>query len=384
MDSEISISSTVGRFIDMIKASQRGKLKVYLGLAAGVGKTYRMLLEGHELVKDNINVFIGYVETHGRKETVKLLEGLPAIERKKIFYKGKQLEEMDVDSILMQKPDVVLVDELAHTNIPGSKNEKRWQDVNELIEAGINVITTVNIQHIEGINEKVEKITGIKITERIPDSIIHSADEVVNVDLTIEDLIDRLKEGKIYDMKKVPVALQNFFQKDKLLQLRDLALKEVSRQVERKIISEIPLSSRDKINAIVTSLSSNYDSGKRLIRRSARFASLYNSKWYVVYIRTEKEKAEKIDPKVQRFLLNNFKLAAELGAEVEIIDSNEIAKAVVEYAKRKEAALIIVGKPAFTILNRLRPKNFFRELSSLTSKENIDILLVSPNENNKK
>ncbi len=384
MDSEISISSTVGRFLEMIKASQRGKLKIYLGLAAGVGKTYRMLLEGHELLKDNINVFVGYVETHGRKETVKLLEGLPAIERKKIFYKGKQLEEMDVDSILMQKPDVVLVDELAHTNIPGSKNEKRWQDVNELIEAGINVITTVNIQHIEGINEKVEKITGIKITERIPDSIVHSADEVVNVDLSIDDLIDRLKEGKIYDMKKVPVALENFFQQDKLLQLRDLALKEVSRQIERKIISEIPLSSRDKINAIVTSLSSNYDSGKRLIRRSSRLASLYSSKWYVVYVRTEKEKAEKIDPKVQRYLLNNFKLAAELGAEVEIIDSNEVAKAVVEYAKKKEAALIIIGKPLFTILYRLKPKNFFRELSSLTSKENIDILLVSSNENDKK
>ncbi len=384
MDSEISISSSAGRFLEMIKASNRGKLKIYLGLAAGVGKTYRMLLEGHELVKDNINVFIGFVETHGRQETTKLLEGLPTIRRKKIFYKGKELDEMDIDAILLQKPQVVLVDELAHTNVPGSRNEKRWQDVLEILDNNINVITTVNIQHIEGINEKVEKITGIKITERVPDSIIHSADEVVNVDLTIEELIDRLKEGKIYDKNKVTVALNNFFQNDKLLQLRDLALKEVSKQVERKIISEIPLSSRDKINAIVTSLSTNYDSGKRLIRRSSRLASLYNSKWYVVYVRTDKEKIENIDPKVQRYLLNNFKLATELGAEVEIIDSNEIAKSIVEYAKKKEAALIIIGKPQYTILYRLKPKNFFRELSSLTSKENIDILLVSSNENIKK
>jgi two-component system sensor histidine kinase KdpD len=184
-------------------------------MAAGVGKTYRMLLEAKELLEGKVDVMIGYIETHGRKETMKLLEGIPALERRKIFYRGKMLEEMDVDSILLQKPEIVLVDELAHTNVPGSKNEKRWQDVKELIEAGINVISTVNIQHMESINEQVEKITGIKITERVPDSIIHSADEVVNVDLTIEELIDRLEEGKIYDLKKVPIALQNFFQEDK-------------------------------------------------------------------------------------------------------------------------------------------------------------------------
>ena len=284
---------------------------------------------------------------------------------------------MDVDSILLQKPEVALVDELAHTNVPGSKNEKRWQDVNELIGAGINVITTVNIQHIESINEQVEKITGIKVTERVPDSIIHSADEIVNVDLTIEELLDRLREGKIYDLKKVPVALQNFFQSDKLLQLRDLALKEVSRQIERKIVRDIPLQSRDKINAIVTALSTNYESGKRLIRRSSRLVSIYNSRWYVVYIQTNKENIEKIDPAAQRHLLNNFKLAAELGAEVKEISSNEIAKSIVDFAKQKEASLIIIGKPNFTILYRLNPKNFFRELSSLTSKEKIDILMVS-------
>ncbi len=382
MEPQISISAE--RFLNLIRSSKRGKLKIYIGMAAGVGKTYRMLLEGKELSDSKVDVVVGYIETHGRKETEKLLEGLPIIERKKLFYKGKQLEEMDVDSILLQKPVVVLVDELAHTNIPGSKNEKRWQDVNELMEAGINVISTVNIQHIESINEQVEKITGIRITERIPDSIIHSADEVVNVDLTIEELIDRLKEGKIYDMKKVPIALQNFFQKDKLLQLRDLALKEVSRQVERKIMREIPLPSRERLNAIVTAISTNNTSGKKLIRRSSRLAAIYNSKWFVVYVQTDKEKMDAIDPKVQRYLLNNFKLAAELGAEVVELSSNEIAKSIVEFAKGKEAALIVIGKPIFSILYRLKPKNFFRELSFLTSKENIDILMVSADENIKK
>jgi len=382
MEPQISISAE--RFLNLIRSSKQGKLKIYIGMAAGVGKTYRMLLEARELLENKIDVVIGYIETHGRKETAKLTEGFPAISRKKIFYKGKRLEEMDVDAILLHKPEVVLVDELAHTNIPGSKNEKRWQDVKELIEAEINVISTVNIQHIESINEQVEKITGIKITERIPDSIIHSANEVVNVDLTIEELIDRLQEGKIYDFKKVPIALQNFFQEDKLLQLRDLALKEVSRQVERKIIREIPLSEREKINAIVTALSTNYESGKKLIRRSSRLAALYNSKWFVVYVQTDKEQADRIDPKVQRHLLNNFKLAAELGAKVEEIKSDVIAKSIVDFAKSKEASLIVIGKPFFSILYRLKFNNFFRELTSLTSQENIDILMVSTNEEIKK
>ena len=378
MVSQISISAE--RFLNLIRLSKQGKLKIYIGMAAGVGKTYRMLLEARELLDEKVDVMIGYIEAHGRKETRKLTEGIPAIQRKKIFYKGKQLEEMDVDAILLQKPEVVLVDELAHTNIPGSKNEKRWQDVKELIEAGISVISTVNIQHMESINERVEKITGIKVTERIPDSIIHSADEVVNVDLTIEELIDRLEDGKIYDLKKVPIALQNFFQEDKLLQLRDLALKEVSRQVERKIIKEIPLSEREKINAIVTALSSNYESGKRLIRRSSRLASLYNSKWFVVYVQTNKEKPEIVDPKLQRHLLNNFKLATELGADVTELKNNEVAKTIVDFAKSKEASLIVIGKPIFSILYRLKPKNFFRELTFYTSQENIDIFMVSSNE----
>ncbi len=381
MEPQISISAE--RFLNLIRSSRQGKLKIYIGMAAGVGKTYRMLLEAHELLKSDVNVVIGYIETHNRKDTEKLIEGLPIINRKRIFYKGKMLEEMDMDSIILQKPEVVLVDELAHTNVPGSNNEKRWQDVKDLINSGINVISTVNIQHIESINEQVEKITGIKITERIPDSIINMAEEVVNIDLTVEELVERLEAGKIYDKQKIPLALENFFCKEKLLQLRDLTLKEVSHQVERKIQQEISLPNREKINAIVTALSTNYESGKRLIRKSSRLSSLYNSKWYVLYVQTHKEQLDKIDPVLQRHLLNNFKLATELGAEVFELKGDEVAKTIVSFAKEKEAALIIIGRPIFTIFSRFTIKDFFRELSSLTSMENIDILLVSSNENNK-
>jgi two-component system, OmpR family, sensor histidine kinase KdpD len=381
MEHQISISTSAGRFLEMIRAANRGKLKIYLGLAAGVGKTYRMLLEGHELEKDKINVFIGFVETHGRKDTEKLLDGLPSIKRRQVFYKGKLLDEMDVDSILLQKPEVVLVDELAHTNVPGSKNEKRWQDVNELIQAGINVITTVNIQHIESINEQVEKITGIKVTERVPDSIIRSADEVVNVDLTIDELIDRLKEGKIYDLQKVPIALQNFFQKEKLLQLRDLTLKEVSSQVSNKVYKEISPPQREKKNTIVTSISTNDKSASRLIRKSARFSNIYGSDWYVVYVKTSKESVEKINAVDQRHLIQNFKLAKELGAEVVQLTNEDIAKAILDFAKQIEAGLIVIGKPNFSILNILR-KNLFQKLIDYASGYNLDILMVTNNEKN--
>jgi two-component system sensor histidine kinase KdpD len=231
---------SVEHFLELIKKSRRGKFKVYIGMSAGVGKTFRMLQEAQALMRNGIDVKIGYIETHNRKETVAQLEGLPVIPRRKLFYKGKELEEMDLKAIISLRPEVVLVDELAHTNIEGSSNEKRWQDVLEILNAGINVISAVNIQHMESLNEEVERITGAKINERIPDKVLQLADEVVNIDLTADELIDRLKEGKIYDEKKVPMALNNFFQADRILQLRELALREVAHQVERKIDIEIP------------------------------------------------------------------------------------------------------------------------------------------------
>src|SRR5450432_982342 len=227
-------------FVELIRKSRRGKFKIYIGMSAGVGKTYRMLQEAQTLMKNGIDVKIGYIETHNRAETHALLEGLPVIPRRKLFYKGKELEELDVQAVLNLHPEVVIIDELAHTNIEGSKNEKRWQDVMDILDAGINVISAVNIQHIESLNQEVKEITGIDVAERIPDSVLAQADEVVNIDLTADELVTRLKEGKIYTQDKIVIALKNFFQPDKILQLRELALKEVASQVERKIESELP------------------------------------------------------------------------------------------------------------------------------------------------
>src|ERR1700740_774270 len=210
---------SVEHFLELIKRSRRGKFKIYIGMSAGVGKSYRMLLEAQALLRNGIDVKIGYIETHKRKETEVLLEGLPIIPRRKLFYKGKELEEMDLNAIINLRPEVVIVDELAHSNIEGSKNEKRWQDVMDILNAGINVISAVNIQHLESLNEEVERITGASIKERIPDKVLQLADEVVNIDLTADELIARLKEGKIYDQGKVPIALNNFFQAERILQL---------------------------------------------------------------------------------------------------------------------------------------------------------------------
>ena len=226
---------SVQYFLDLIKRSHRGKFKVYIGMIAGVGKSYRMLQEAHELLENGVDVQIGYIETHGRAGTEALLQGLPVIPRRKIFYKGKELEEMDVDAIIRIHPEIVIVDELAHTNVEGSLNEKRWQDVITLLDEGINVISAINIQHIESVNEEVQEITGIEVKERVPDSVLQEADEVVNIDLTAEELIARLKAGKIYRPEKIQTALDNFFRTENILQLRELALKEVALRVEKKV-----------------------------------------------------------------------------------------------------------------------------------------------------
>src|SRR5258708_13181821 len=209
-------------------------------MSAGVGKTYRMLQEAQALLRNGVDVKIGFVETHNRKETHDLLEGLPVLPRRKCFYKGKELDELDVQAAVNLPPEVVVIDQLAHTNIEGSKNEKRWQDVMDILDAGINVISAINIQHIESLNEEGKNITAVELAERIPDSVLKQADEVVSIDLTADELGTRLKQGRIYTADKIQIALKNFFQPDKILQLRELALKEVASQVERKIESELP------------------------------------------------------------------------------------------------------------------------------------------------
>ncbi|MDE3144801.1 MAG: sensor protein KdpD [Bacteroidota bacterium] len=371
------IKNNAEHFLDLIRKSRRGKFKVYIGMSAGVGKTYRMLQEAHALLRNGVDVKIGYIETHNRKETQDLIEGLPVIPRRKLFYKGKELDELDVQAILNLHPEIVIVDELAHTNIEGSKNEKRWQDVMDILDAGINVISAVNIQHIESLNEEVKAITDVNVAERIPDSVLQQADEVVNIDLTADELVTRLKEGKIYTQDKIEIALKNFFQSEKILQLRELALKEVASQVERKIETELPRNPHLKQERFLACISSNHEIAKKVIRKTARLSSYYNSKWFLLYVQTPKEDGDKIGLAAQRHLINNFKLATELGAEVIKLKSSNIAKGILEVAERKEITTICIGKPHLSLLNLILNTAVFNQLLKKLSAADIDIVVLS-------
>ncbi len=373
MDKETNVQ----HFLDLIKKSRRGKFKIYIGMSAGVGKTYRMLQEAHTLLRNGIDVKIGYIETHNRKETHDLLEGLPLVPRRKLFYKGKELEELDVQAVINLRPEVVVVDELAHTNIEGSKNEKRWQDVMEILSAGINVISAVNIQHIESLNDEVKKITGVEVKERIPDSVIAQADEVVNIDLTADELIVRLKEGKIYKAEKIEAALKNFFKSEHILQLRELALKETASQVERKVETEVTREYALKHERFLACISSNEATAKTVIRKTARLANYYNSKWYVMYVQTPNENADKIPLDKQRHLINNFKLATELGAEIIKVENTKVAKAIMEQAEERKITTICIGKPHMNLFRVIIASNVFNELLKKLSANDIDLVILS-------
>jgi two-component system sensor histidine kinase KdpD len=366
------------KYLQTYNKGSRGKLKIYIGMSAGVGKTYRMLQEAQTLLRNGVNVKIGFIETHERSETVAQLQSLPIIPRKEVFYKGKRLEEMDLSAILILQPQVVIVDELAHTNIPGSKNEKRWQDVQDILQAGINVISAINIQHIESINEEVKRITGISVQERVPDSLLKEADEVVNIDLTAEELIIRLKEGKIYKSDKVEQALKNFFQPEKILQLRELALKEVATQVERKIEDEIPKAVALPSERFLACISSNEVTAARVIRKTARLAAYYNAKWYVLYVQTPQENPDKIALSKQRFLINNFKLATEMNtAEVIKITDRNIAEKIIEVAENKQITTVCIGKPHLNLYQIILKTNVFNQLLNKLSKSEIDLVILS-------
>ncbi|WP_343524077.1 sensor protein KdpD [Pedobacter sp.] len=368
---------SVRHFLDLVKKSRRGKLKIYIGMSAGVGKTYRMLQESHALLRNGVDICIGYVETHKRTETEALVAGLPVIPRRKIFYRGKEIEEMDLKGIMNRHPEIVIVDELAHTNAEGSKNTKRWQDVFDLLEAGISVISAVNIQHLESINEEIEQITGIAVTERIPDKILEIADEIVNIDLTADELVTRLKEGKIYDQSKIERALSNFFQSDKILQLRELALKEVVHQVERKIQTEIPKSIKLRPERFLACISSNAETAGVVIRKTARLASYYRSPWIVLYVQSDSESMERIKLDKQRHLINHFKLATELGAEVIKIKSNAITKTIIDIATEKEITTICIGKPHLNIFQVILRTAVFNGLLKNLAMKDIDLVILS-------
>ncbi|HEY0611674.1 MAG TPA: sensor protein KdpD, partial [Chitinophaga sp.] len=328
-------------------------------------------------LRNGVNIQVGYVETHGRTETQALIDGLPAIPRKQVFYKGKMLEEMDLDAILLLNPEWVIVDELAHTNIPGSRNEKRWQDVAEILRAGINVISAVNIQHIESINREVKVITGVEVKERIPDNVLQMADEVVNIDLTADELIARLKEGKIYDKSKVETALKNFFQADKILQLRELALKEVASQVERKVEIEVPRSQQMRHENFLACISTNDEVARKVIRKTARLASYYHGDWYVLYVQAPRENASRIPLAAQRHLINNLKLATELGAEVIQVHNARVAEVIISTAIEKRVTTVCIGKPHISLFRIILQTNLFNQLLKTLSSNDIDLIILS-------
>jgi two-component system sensor histidine kinase KdpD len=366
---------SVSRFLDLVKRSRRGKLKIYIGMIAGVGKTYRLLQETRALLDNGIDVRIGYIETHNRPETHALLAGLPVIPRRKIFYKGKELEEMDAHAIINLHPEVVIVDELAHSNVEGSKNGKRWQDVIDILDAGISVISALNIQHLECMNEEIEKITGIRITERIPDKLLETADEIVNIDLTADELIARLKAGKIYDPGKVKLALDNFFQPERILQLRELALKEVARHLERKINVELSPNVKVRQEKFLACISSNPQTAKVIIRKTARLASYYRSAWIVLYVQRSHENGDRIKLDLQRHLINNLKLATELGAEVLKVKSDDVTGVITRVAEEKQITTICIGKPHLSLLQLIRRTTIFGRL--LKNLEETDLIILS-------
>jgi NtrC-family two-component system sensor histidine kinase KinB len=335
-------------FLELVQRARRGRLKLYIGFAAGVGKTYRMLEEAHALRQRGVDVVLGFVETHGRAETAALLEGLEAVPRRRVEYRGVAVEEMDVEAILARKPAVAIVDEVAHTNAPGSRRRKRHQDVTDLLDAGINVIGAVNIQHLESLNDLVERVTGVVVRETIPDAFLKQADQVVNLDLAVEDLLERLRAGKIYAADKVPWALEHFFQDGHLSTLRELALREVAESLERS--EEARARSADERPAgtgfgrVMVCMSSYPPHGATLLRKGSRMAGRLNTDWFVVYVETPGEAPERIDAEAQRHLLANIERARGLGAEFVRLRARDPVTAIVDFARSHGVGHVIIGR----------------------------------------
>lgn len=334
-------------FLQMIKRSQRGRLKIYLGYGPGVGKTYLMLQEAHRLKKDGIDVVVAVVETHGRVETAKQVEGLELVPRRQVEYHGIQVEEMDLDATLARRPQVALVDELAHTNVPGSRNAKRYEDVQELLAVGIHVIATLNVQHLESLYNTVERLVGVKVRERIPDAVLAEAFQVVNVDLTTEDLQRRLSDGKIYPKERIAPALENFFTSENLEHLRELTMREIASQIDFKRRELLPENS-DKIapDQVMVCLASKGPNSARLLRFTSRLAGRFNRNWYAVYIQTPSEAPTIIDASTQRVLSDTLTLANQLGATVFTFKGEDIVDAILSFAREYRVGHIVIGRPS--------------------------------------
>jgi two-component system sensor histidine kinase KdpD len=334
-------------FLELVERARRGRLKIYLGFAAGVGKTYRMLEEAHAMKRRGVDVLLGAIETHGRKETAALLDGLAVAAQRSVTHRGITLTEMDVDAIIARAPQVVIVDEIAHTNVPGSRHNRRFQDVIDIVDAGINVIGAFNIQHLESLNDVIARGTGVRVRETIPDSFLKQADQVVTLDLTVEDLLDRLRSGKIYREDKIEWALAHFFQSRNHAQLRELALREVAESLDRAGSQQQPQSQsshRSWGGKLLCCLSSSPPHARTLLRRSSRLAGRLSTDWYVVYVVTPKEAPNLIDAAAQRHLLANMELAKELGAEVICLRGENPAAMVLDFARTHGVSDLVIGR----------------------------------------
>jgi two-component system sensor histidine kinase KdpD len=372
IDRETDARPRAESLLAKIERSEHARLRVYIGAAAGVGKTYQMLKDAHQLKQQGVDIVIGYVETHGRAETEALIGDLECVPLKKLEYRNVVLQELDVDAIIKRKPAIVIVDELAHTNVPGSKHHKRYEDVLDLLNAGISVITAVNVQHFESLNDAVTSTTGVKVRETVPDSFLRRADEVVNVDVSVDTLRTRLRQGKIYPVEKIEQALNNFFRKGNLSALRELALRQLAEDQatkahdyrEREGLSQAVIPEK-----VMVSMSSNR-SARRLLRVGSRIAGRLASDWYAVYVETPREEPGRIRPEDHAALMENIRMAKELGAKIVKLTGRNVADALIEFARREGITHVVFGQSArsrWDILLRGSVLNrFLREVRDAT------------------
>jgi two-component system sensor histidine kinase KdpD len=364
-------------FLQLIRNQQRGRLKVYLGFAAGVGKTYEMLQEGQRLKRQGVDVVIGIVETHGRAETAAQIGELEQVPRRRIDYHGVTLQEMDLDALLARRPTVALVDELAHTNAPGSRYGKRYQDVEELLRAGINVIATMNVQHLESLYDLVEQATGVKVKERVPNYILQMADQIVYVDLSAEDLRERLTAGKVYPKERIPQALESFFTQTNLTRLRELALGEIAHLLDRRRRGEDgkEVQGLDRVMVCLSSLSPNMSA---LLRKGARLADRLNAPWYAVYIQPPGESIERVPAVVQRQTANTLALAHQLGAVPLQYKGADVVGTIAAFVKEYSITHILIGRTRRPWYRRWFGQSVLDRL--LRAVPNVDVIVVGSGE----
>ena len=333
-----------------LQTTHRARLRIYIGAAPGVGKTYAMIEDAHTLRREGVDVVVGFVETHGRAETEARIADLEIVPRRKVDYRGVVLEEMDVDAILARKPALCIVDELAHTNVAGSRHEKRYQDVLDLLDAGIGVMTAVNIQHLETLNDAVSRVTGVRVRETVPDTFLDRADEIVNVDVTVEELHSRLRQGKVYKPEKVEQALANFFRESNISTLRELALRAVADEIGERAASRRQIEGLEPAlipERVMVCVSSSADA-PRVLRAGARIAGRLGARWYAVYVETPREAPGHIKPHDRDALQRNIAFAEELGATVVRVRADRPADGLVAFAKREGITHVIFGQTART------------------------------------